>query len=177
MLVHVDKRERLALLLQKVAREDMTAFRALYDEVAGAVLAVATRILRDPQTSEDAAQEAFVRIWRNAAKFDPERGTAMSWISVIARNAAFDLVPRRLPPEMLEAADTIELAEVMVDPPDAKLGQCLDRLPRDQAHAIVVMYTYGLSHSELAQRLGVPLGTVKSKVRRGMAKLQECMLR
>lgn len=175
MLVQVDKRERLALLLQKVAHGDMAAFRQLYDETGGSVLGVTSRILRDTQTAEDAAQEAFVRIWRNAAKFDSSRGTALAWMSVVARNAALDLVPRRAAPETLEAADTIEFADVTVDPPDAKLGQCLGRLPPDQARAIVTMYTYGLSHSELAEKLGLPLGTVKSWVRRGMAKLQECM--
>jgi RNA polymerase sigma-70 factor, ECF subfamily len=176
MLVQVDKHERLALLLQKVAAGDMAAFRQLYDETGGSVLAIASRILRDNLTAEDAAQEAFVRIWRNASKFDPARGSALGWMSIIARNAALDLVPRRAPAEMLDAADTIELADVAVDPPDAKLGRCLGHLPPDQARAIVTMYTYGLSHSELAERLDQPLGTVKSWVRRGMTKLQECMV-
>ena len=175
MLVQVDKRERLALLLHKVATGDMAAFRELYDETGVSVLAIASKILRDTQAAEDAAQEAYVRIWRNAGKFDAARGTALAWISVIARNAALDQVPRRAPPEMLEAADTIELADIAVDPPDAKLGRCLRRLPPEQARAIVTMYTYGLSHSELADRLGMPLGTVKSWVRRGMAKLQDYM--
>lgn len=175
MLVQVDRRERLALLLQKVASGDLTAFRSLYDDVGGIVLAVASRILRDRQAAEDAAQEAFVRIWRNAGKFDPSRGTALAWIGTIARNAALDQVPRNAPAEMLEAVDTIEFASIAVEPPDARLGQCLGQLPRDHAIAIVTMYTYGLSHSELAEKLGVPLGTAKSWVRRGMAKLQEFM--
>jgi RNA polymerase sigma-70 factor, ECF subfamily len=175
MLVQVDRRERLALLLGKVANGDLVAFRSLYDDVGGTVLAITSRILRDNQTAEDAAQEAFVRIWRSAGKFDPARGTALAWMGVIARNAALDQVPSRAPAEMLEVVDTIEFASAAVDPPDARLGQCLGRLPRDHAAAIVTMYTYGLSHSELAEKLGVPLGTAKSWVRRGMAKLQECM--
>jgi RNA polymerase sigma-70 factor, ECF subfamily len=175
MLLQVDRREWLALLLQKVAGGDMAAFRSLYDDVGGLVLAIANRILRDGQAAEDAAQEAFVRIWRNAGKFDPARGTALAWIGTIARNTALDQVPRAAPAELLEVADTIEFASIAVDPPDARLGQCLGKLPRDHAIAIVTMYTYGLSHSELAEKLGVPLGTAKSWVRRGMAKLQEDM--
>ena len=90
MLVQVDRRERLALLLQKVASGDLEAFRLLYDDVGGVVLAIASRILRDRQAAEDAAQEAVVRIWRNAGKFDPSRGTALAWIGTIARNAALE---------------------------------------------------------------------------------------
>lgn len=176
MLVQVDRREWLALLLQKVANGDLAAFRSLYDDVGSVVLAISRRILRDSQAAEDAAQEAFVRIWRSAGKFDPARGTALSWIGTIARNAALDQLPRNAPAEMLEVADTIEFASVAVEPPDARLGQCLGQLPRDHAIAIVTMYTYGLSHSELAEKLGVPLGTAKSWVRRGMAKLQETMV-
>ncbi len=167
--------DHLESLLERVADGDMAAFRRLYDAAAGRLLAIALNILRDRQAAEDAVQEAFLKVWRKAERYDPSRGAPLAWMGVIARNAALDMVQARRPVEELEAADTIELATHMVEPPDARLGQCLARLPGDQAKAIVAMYTYGLSHSELAEHLAMPLGTVKSWVRRGTQALKECM--
>ncbi len=176
MLLQAERSERLVCLLERVAEGDMAAFRLLYDEIAGRVLSITTRILRDRQAAEDAAQEALVRIWRNARQYNRAKGEPLAWMGVIARNAALDMIQRRPSAEGLEAADTLELAIPAVDPPDARFGQCLRKLPPEQARAITLMYTYGLSHSELAEMLGLPLGTIKSWVRRGMAKLQECMI-
>ena len=167
--------ESLESLLRLVAAGDMLAFRTLYAASAGRLLAIALRILREQQAAEDAVQEAFLRIWRNAARYDAARGTPLAWMGVIARNAALDMIDRRQSSESLDAADGPELAVAAVEPPDARLGQCLKRLPPDQARAIVTMYNEGLSHSELADRLSVPLGTAKSWVRRGTRLLRECM--
>lgn len=167
--------DRLEFLLEAVAEGDMRAFRAVYDLAAGRMLCVAMNILRDHQAAEDAVQEAMLRVWRNIARYDPTKGAPLAWMGVIARNAALDLAHRRRPMEELDAADTIDLATQAVEPPDARLGECLKRLPADQARAIVTMYTYGMSHSELAEKLGVPLGTVKSWVRRGTLLLKDCM--
>ena len=167
--------ESLESLLRLVAAGDMLAFRTLYAASAGRLLAIALRILREQQAAEDAVQEAFLRIWRNSARYDAARGTPLAWMGVIARNAALDMIDRRQSSESLDAADGPELAVAAVEPPDARLGQCLKRLPPDQARAIVTMYNEGLSHSELADRLSVPLGTAKSWVRRGTRLLRECM--
>ena len=167
--------ESLESLLRLVAAGDMLAFRTLYAASAGRLLAIALRILREQQAAEDAVQEAFLRIWRNAARYDAARGAPLAWMGVIARNAALDMIDRRQSSESLDAADGPELAVAAVEPPDARLGQCLKRLPPDQARAIVTMYNEGLSHSELADRLSVPLGTAKSWVRRGTRLLRECM--
>jgi RNA polymerase sigma-70 factor (ECF subfamily) len=167
--------ERLESLLALVGSGDRAAFRRVYEIASGRLLAIALRILRDRQVAEDAVQEAFLRIWRNAHRYEPAKGAPLAWMGVIARNAALDLVDSRRPPEPLLAADTAELAVQAVEPPDARLGQCLKRLPPDQARAIVTMYNFGLSHSELAQQLDVPLGTAKSWVRRGTESLKECM--
>lgn len=167
--------DHLAVLLQSVAAGDRSAFRAVYDAAAGRLLAIALRILRDPQAAEDAVQEAFLRIWRNAARYTPEKGAPMAWMGIIARNAALDLVRARRPMQDFEQVETLELAVAAIEPPDARLGQCIGRLPENQARAIVMMYTYGLSHSELAERLAVPLGTAKSWVKRGTDTLRECM--
>jgi RNA polymerase sigma-70 factor, ECF subfamily len=167
--------EQLAALLQSVADGDRKAFRALYDASAGRLLAIAMRILRDPQAAADAVQEAYLRIWRNAGRFEPAKGAPLAWMGVIARNAALDQVDKRRPLEQLEAAGDACLSVAPLEPPDARLGQCLKRLPENHARAIVTMYTYGLSHSELAEHLAVPLGTAKSWVRRGTDALRECM--
>lgn len=167
--------ERLESLLKCVAGGDLAAFKELYDATAGKLLGIAFNILRDHQIAEDAVQEAFLRVWRNAGRYDRERGSPLAWMGVIARNAALDMAQLRRPFEELDVADTVDLAIAAVEPPDARLGQCLKRLPADQARAIVTMYIYGLSHSELAQHLSVPLGTAKSWIRRGTLSLKECM--
>ena len=175
MLAMVSGMQDLERLLSSVAAGDMTAFRALYDAAAGRLLAIAMNILRERDAAEDAVQEAFLRIWRKAGSYEASRGSPLAWMGVIARNAALDHGRRRRPAEELEAADVTHLAVQPVEPPDARLGQCLGRLPADQAKAIITMYTYGLSHAELAEQLAVPLGTVKSRIRRGTQSLKECM--
>jgi RNA polymerase sigma-70 factor (ECF subfamily) len=175
VLAFAQGKDRLEALLAGVAGGDMAAFRQLYDRVAGRLLAIAMNILRDSQAAEDATQEALVRIWRNAARYDAAKGSPLAWMSVIARNAALDMAQRRRPVEELEVADTLDLATSAVEPPDARLGQCLKRLPPEQARAIVTMYTFGLSHAELAEKLMIPLGTAKSWVRRGTQNLKDCM--
>lgn len=165
----------LERLLGRVADGDVEAFAELYEQVSGRLFAITHRILRDHQAAEDALQEAMLRTWRVAGRYDRERGAPLSWLAVIARNVALDLLRVRRPSEGLTAVDTIEMADAMPDPPDAKLHRCLAMLPPDQAKAIITMYTYGLSHAELAEHLSVPLGTAKSWVRRGMETLKECM--
>lgn len=153
----------------------MAAFRRLYDCAAGRLLAIAMNILRDREAAEDAIQEAFLRIWRKAGSYEASRGTPLAWMGVIARNAALDSARRQRPMEELETTDIIEFAVQPVEPPDARLGKCLGRLPAEQARAITTMYTFGLSHAELAEQLCAPLGTVKSWIRRGTQNLKECM--
>lgn len=158
-----------------VAQGNTDAFRALYDGVSPRLFAIVLRILGDRAAAEDVLQDVFLRIWRRAASYDPARGAPMAWLGTIARNAALDALATRRADEDLDTADRPELAVAAVDPPDARLGQCLKRLPADQARAICEAYTYGLSHAELAQRMGIPLGTVKSWLNRGMASLKRCM--
>lgn len=163
------------ILLRDMAAGDERAFRQLYETQADWVYAIALRILRDTQAAEDAVQEAFVKLWRTAARFDASLGSGKTWIGIIARNAALDMGRRRQPVEELDEGTMASLATEAVEPPDPKLGKCLDQLPPDQARAIVTMYNYGLSHSELSEQLDLPLGTVKSWVRRGTQSLKQCM--
>jgi RNA polymerase sigma-70 factor (ECF subfamily) len=165
----------LETLLGRVADGDMDAFRQLYDQTSSRLFAIALRILRDSEAAQDVTQEAYLRIWRKASRFEPSRGAPLAWMGVIARNAALDLARSRRESEDIQVLDTPEFAVGAVDPPDARLGYCLKRLPPDQARAITIMYVNGLTHSELAEHLSVPLGTAKSWVRRGTASLKECM--
>ena len=159
----------------KIVAGDQNAFRHLYRENCMLVYTIALRVLRDTSLAEDAVQETFVKIWRSARQFDAALGTPQSWISVIARNVALDLVRRRRPYEELSNTDISAIAADPCEPSDPKLGQCLARLPAEQVIAIVTMYTYGMSLSELSSHLGAPIGTVKSRVRRGTESLKKYM--
>lgn len=162
----------LESLLHLIGQGDRRAFRNLYDRVAGRMFASARRILGDGDLAEDAVQEAFVRIWRSAAKFDPARGVAMAWVGKILRNAALDRLPKQRDTGRL---DDVDIAVMPVEPPNARVGQCLKKLPGQQGKAMVLMYVHGMTHSELAEHFGAPLGTVKSWIKRGMATLRVCM--
>jgi RNA polymerase sigma-70 factor, ECF subfamily len=162
----------LEVLLARVGGGDGPAFRQLYDQAAGRMLAAARRILGERELAEDAVQDAFMRIWRSAAKFDPARGVALAWMGRIVRNAALDRLPKER--DMARIED-IEIAVMPVEPPDARVRQCLKKLPGQQGRAMALMYVHGLTHSELSVQMGAPLGTVKSWVKRGLEALRICM--
>ena len=136
------------------------------------MLATARRILGERELAEDAVQDAFMRIWRSASKFDPARGVALAWMARIVRNAALDRLPKDR--DMARIED-IEIAVMPVEPPDARVSQCLKKLPGQQGKALVLMYVHGLTHSELSAQMEAPLGTVKSWVKRGLETLRICM--
>ncbi len=158
-----------------VAEGDEAAFGAIYRANVNWVYSLTFRILRDRSLAEDAVQETFVKVWRTAHRFDPKMGSARGWIGIIARNCALDLGRRRRPVEELDRGEAALIATEAIDPPDMKLGRCLSRLPSNQAKAIITMYTYGMSHSELSEYLGIPIGTVKSWISRGTSSLKLCM--
>lgn len=164
----------LEQLLERVADGGTDEFARLYDLTSRRLFAIAFRILRDEAVAQDATQEAYVNIWRKAKLYDPARGSPIGWMSVIVRNVALNMVRADRPTEPI---DDFDIPVAPVDPPDSRLGQCLKLLPADQGNAIALTYTYGLTHSELAEHLSVPLGTAKSWVRRGMLALKECMQR
>jgi len=164
----------LEQLLARVAEGQMDAFERLYDITSPRLFAIAFRILREEAVAQDATQEAYVNIWRKAKLYDPARGSPIGWMSVIVRNVALNMIRADRPTEPI---DDLDIPVAPVDPPDSRLGHCLKQLPAGQRNAIVLTYTYGLTHSELAEHLSVPLGTAKSWVRRGMLTLKERMLR
>jgi RNA polymerase sigma-70 factor, ECF subfamily len=161
----------LGAILEGIAAGHRDALKRLYDRFGRRLYGVAHRILRDSALAEDALQEAFVKIWRNAGKYDGARGSALAWVVIIVRRAAFDLRPREPVGEPVDIADE-QPEPGMLDP---RLAGALAALPDDQRKALLLMYVYGLTHAELATALGAPLGTVKSWVRRGAAALKEAL--
>jgi RNA polymerase sigma-70 factor (ECF subfamily) len=164
---------RLAELMVAMGRGDRAAAAELYRALGGRIFGICHRILRDTGLAEDAAQEAFLKVWKAADRFDPAKGEVAAWVAVVARRTALDRRPRvmaELPPD-LEAPP---LDEAYVHP---RLRECLAELPETHRNALVLMYVYGLTHSELAEAMDAPLGTVKSWVRRASAALKETLTR
>lgn len=161
----------LARLLGAMGGGDRDAAQALYRLIGSRIYGIARRILRDASLAEDAAHQAFLKIWKNAHRFDAAKGKASTWITIVARHAAIDCRPRETKalPDDLEAP---RLDDTYVHP---RLKSALDALPEMHRNAVLLMYVYGMSHSELAEHLQAPLGTVKSWVRRGAAALKESL--
>lgn len=138
-------------------------------------MAISLKILGRIDLAEEAVQEAYVSIWSQAYRFDRRRGTASGWIATIARRRAIDRLraspwlKREFPQEGEIAARIERLSESMT------LKHCLGQLPSETRHAICLAYLYGMTHSELSSVSGLPLGTIKSRIRRGLISLRECI--
>ena len=143
------------------------------------MVGVARRILRRQDLAEEAVQDTFMRMWRAARSFDPAKGSARTWLYAILRNCAITILrdERRFendPDAGTDAAPAAETAMARL-PETSALRRCLEQLDAQRRTVVVLAYVHGLSHGELAGKLGVPLGTVKSWVRRSLISLQECM--
>jgi RNA polymerase sigma-70 factor (ECF subfamily) len=172
-------------LVAMVARADEGALAELYDRVGRIAYGIAYRVLRDERLAEDAVQEAFLAVWRSAASFRAERAKARTWIVTLVHRRAVDIV-RREERRRAEPLDAVERNEP-ADPAgsaeeEAWLGferervqQALRVLPDTQREAIELAYYGGYSQSELADRLGLPLGTIKSRMFAGLARLREVL--
>ncbi len=169
-------------LMQRVQGDDSDAFSALYDRFAGRVYSVVHRIARDRGRAEDVHQETFISVWRGRAKFDPGKGTVSSWILRIAQHRAIDSVRnhRRHDERLLDDPWIAEHAPAPGDVTDrvaerdqaAKLRGALARLPQAQRDVIALAYFGELSSTEIADRMSIPLGTVKGRIRLGLEKLR-----
>jgi RNA polymerase sigma factor (sigma-70 family) len=168
-------------LLDRVAGGDETALAELYDRFSRVTYGLAVRVLRDPALAEDAVQEAFLAVWRTAASFDARRGSASTWVLTLVHRRAVDLVRREerrrgdpLDDAPIAAGDTTdETAEVREQ--RRAVQAALVQLPSDQREALELAYYGGLSQSEVAEKLGVPLGTVKSRMFTGLSKLRDLL--
>ena len=168
-------------LLAQMARGVEPALAELYDRFGRIAYGLALRVLRDRALAEDAVQDAFLGAWRTAVAFDPGRGSASTWLMTLVHRRAVDLVRRedRRRADQLDDAPigstdaTDEQAEVREE--RRRVQGALARLPEDQREALELAYYGGLTQSELAERLGVPLGTVKSRMFAGLAKLRDLL--
>lgn len=175
--------ELLTRLLARCALGDRPAFTELYRLSAPKLFGLALRILKTRALAEEALQEAFVRVWRHAAEYRPDRGQAFTWMASILRHHSLDLI-RRSGREM-QADDTLfaavpdERAEPALAWSQAREAQalrnCLQTLEADQRQSLLLAYYDGMTHVELAARLRQPLGTVKSWIRRGLERLRRCL--
>jgi RNA polymerase sigma-70 factor (ECF subfamily) len=179
----LSRSERLETLLDRIAGRDRAAFRELYDAVSAKLLGLTHRILRDRAQAEDALQETFLKIWHNAAAYDPASGRPIAWMAAIAHNTAIDAVRRRREVLSRTAEEGDELMASVVDPgsqgPDGAdreaLRRCLDGLDPAHRDCIVLAYCGGYSRQELAERFDKPVGTVKTWLHRGLALLKTCL--
>jgi RNA polymerase sigma factor (sigma-70 family) len=168
-------------LLAAVARGDEAAVAALYDRYGRVAYGLALRILRDPALAEDAVQDAFLSAWRTAAAFDPSLGKTSTWLLTLVHRRAVDLVRREdrrrggpLDDAPVAAAGSTDEA-AFVREERRRVQGALALLPDDQRQALQLAYYGGLSQAELAERLGVPLGTIKSRMFAGLAKLRDLL--
>jgi RNA polymerase sigma-70 factor (ECF subfamily) len=174
------RRERRAQrMLRACARGDAGALEALYELVAPQLFGLLVRMLRRRALAEEALQDVFLAIWRGAGQYQPGRGSALAWVTCMARYRAIDLLRReRLAPVLMPEPPDIPAAEgEVVESPATShaLTRCLARLSDDQQRCLQFAYVGGRSHDEIAELTGKALGTVKSWIRRGLLSLRECL--
>lgn len=174
----------LADVLRAVASGDQPALATLYERTSAKLYGICLRVLGDEAEAQDVLQEVYVTAWRKADRFDPAKASPITWLAVLARNKAIDNLRRRRP-----ATDGLDaVAEVADESPSAldlaesreeggRLARCLDELDEQPRAMIRSAFLDGATYPELAARAGVPLGTMKSWIRRGLQRLKNCLER
>lgn len=166
-------------LLQQVRDGNQQAIAAIYDRYGGIVYSGALRVLGDRQLAEDVAQEIFFQLWRNPSAFAEGRGSLGAWLMVVARNRAIDILRRRKPEDAVEdiaLALPYDLsAEAERNIVMEKVRQALNDLPQEQQSALEMAFFEGLTHPEIAARTGIPLGTVKTRIRLALIGLRKAL--
>ena len=170
------------MLLLRCAQADGAAFRQLYDLQSPALYGVALRITRQPALAADAVHDALLQVWRNAARFDPARGTARAWLLSLVRYRALDLVGRSgrevLGADVPEQADPdpSPLDRLLTTQAGRALHECLQTIEPERRNLVVLAFMEGLTYAEVAARARQPLGTVKSTIRRSLLALRSCLV-
>ena len=178
----------LMALIDRVGHRDQTALRLLYDRTAPKLFGLALRVVRQRELAEDVVQEAFMTIWRIAGDYRATLSPPMAWMGLIVRSRALDLLRKRTADraQLTQEFDQIMEDTMQSDAPDPSatagaseqalaLHQCLSQLEGRQREVVSLAYLRDLSHSEMAEQLQLPLGTVKTWIRRGLEKLRGCM--
>jgi RNA polymerase sigma-70 factor (ECF subfamily) len=176
--------ERLEDLLVAVANGDERAFTVVYDRISAPVYGLVCRVLRDPAQSEEVTQEVLLAVWRSASRFDEAQGSGMAWVMTMAHRRAVDRVrseqataerhhrfgSREVEPDYDSVAESVE------DRLDREaVRRCLSSLTDLQRQSVTLAYYQGLSYREVADRLGLPLGTVKTRMRDGLIRMRDCL--
>ncbi|MYW00274.1 ECF RNA polymerase sigma factor SigK [Streptomyces sp. SID3343] len=187
-VVHIagtaDRGPSLEDRLASVAQGDHEAFSHVYDAVIGAVLGVARRVVRDLAQSEEVAQEVMLDVWRTAARFRPDKGSAMTWILTMAHHRAVDRVRSAqaatdrehrtaLRDHSPEYDEVVEEVEHRLE--REQVRRCLGTLTELQRQSVTLAYYRGCTHREVAGLLAVPLGTIKTRLRDGLIRMRDCL--
>jgi RNA polymerase sigma-70 factor (ECF subfamily) len=174
--------EELLALLKKVANGNQQAFNELYSLTSGQLLAVALKMLKNRDSAEEAVQEAYVSIWYKADYYKEGQGTVLTWMVSIVRYRVLDMLRSKkvrkedsLSDEDMLEFDSPGTNESEVPQYNIKIENCMNELEQQQRQAIHLAYFNGLTHSEVMAHLGLPLGTIKSWIRRGLTSLQRCL--
>ncbi len=173
----------LGAWIARVVARDESALASLYDAMAGRVYGLALRITRNVQTAEEVVEDAFWQIWRQAPRFDPARGNAAAWMLTITRSRALDAL-RRVDPAACDSESGVREADLADGPEELlassqagkQLNAALARLEPLPRQLVALAFFRGLSHEEIALQTGLPLGTVKSHIRRALVRLRDTLL-
>ena len=167
-----------AELVARAAAGSAEELGELFDRHAGRVKSLALRIVRSPEEAEDVVQEVFVQAWQQAGRFDADRGNVVAWLSMMARSRSLDRWRRRTTRRETGVTDAHELEAPRTaaeDPGTWAVRSALSDLPTDQRGPLELAYWEGLSQSEISERLGLPLGTIKTRMRNGLKRLREAL--
>ena len=181
-LVHSAPADDPDVLLRRVARGDREAYEALFDLLAPSVLGIARRVVRDPSIAEDVTQETFLEVWRNATRFDEDRGKAKTWVLTLAHRRAVDAVRRSESQRRNDGHagfddidhDAPEHAAIKAEEHSEVRG-CLDTLTELQLESVRLAYFQGYTYPEVAALLDKPLPTIKTRMRDGLIRLRDCL--
>jgi RNA polymerase sigma-70 factor, ECF subfamily len=174
-------RDALTQLLSRVAQGDRAAFSQLYRATSGKLFGIVVKILGRRPVAEDVLQDVYAAVWRRAGDFAPERGSALAWLCVVARNRAIDEIRRNkhiqvaLQDDETPAPSTEPLADREASETRGRLLLCLAKLPAERRDAVLLAYYRGLSRDDLSRRFDKPVATIKTLLRRSLIQLRTCM--
>jgi len=170
-------------ILKRVAQGDRDAFRLLYESTSAKLFGVAIRILKRSDLAEDAVQDTYLKIWNGAAGYKPGYGSPLAWMVTITRNRAIDMIRKRSESQ-IDDESSQKIIDENVPNPFKQAAQnrdlrsflvCLKKLDEEYQRCLLLAYYYGYTHEEIAERQSAPVGTVKSRIRRGLAQVRECL--
>lgn len=179
-----EARTRLKQAMLRLRQGDQTALEEIYQATSAKLFGICLRILGDEREAEDAVQEVYVSLWRKADRYDPDRGSPISWLAMFARNRAIDRLRSGKVrqgavsvDEAAEVPDAAPLADALVEQgqQSERVHHCIGTLDERASNAIRSAFFWGATYAELAARADVPLSTMKSWIRRGLARLKTCL--